>query len=94
MLFRYKTNILNGGHMTRNEFIKLLKDNLKPNAQMDFLVCDYKKPMVAFLDIHDVCMNADVDDPNNKNRGGIVFTIKEDLTHCVEIIDEEADVNE
>jgi len=65
--------------MTRNEFIKLLKDNLKPNAQMDFLIADYKKPMVAFLDIHDVCMNADVDDPNNKNRGGIVFRIKEDL---------------
>lgn len=76
----YKNKLLNGGYMTRNEFIKLLKDNLKPNAQMDFLVCDYKKPMVAFLDIHDVCMNADVDDPNNKNRGGIVFTIKEDLT--------------
>ena len=65
--------------MTRNEFIKLLKDNLKPNAQMDFLICDYKKPAVAFLDIIDVCMNVDVDDPDNKNRGGIVFTIKEDL---------------
>lgn len=66
--------------MTRNEFIKLLKDNLKPNAQIDFLICDHKKPMIAFLDINNVCMNADVDDPNNKNRGGIVFTIKEDLT--------------
>ena len=66
--------------MTRNEFIKLLKDNLKPNAQMNFLVCDHNKPMIAFLDIHNVCMNADVDDPNNKNHGGIVFTIKEDLT--------------
>ena len=66
--------------MTRNEFIKLLKENLKPNAQMDFLVSDYKKQLVAFLDIHDVGMNADVDDPNNKNRGGIVFRIKEDLT--------------
>lgn len=66
--------------MTRNEFIKLLKDNLKPNAQMDFLICDHKKPMVAFLKVKDVCMNADVDDPDNKNRGGIVFTIKEDLT--------------
>lgn len=65
--------------MTRNELIKLLKENLKPNAQIDFLVCDYKKPMIAFLDIKDVCMNADVDDPKNKNRGGIVFTIKEDL---------------
>lgn len=66
--------------MTRNEFIKILKENLKPNAQMDFLICDHIKPMVAFLDVHDVCMNADIDDPNNKNRGGIVFTIKEDLT--------------
>lgn len=66
--------------MTRNEFIKLLKDNIKPNAQMDFLVCDCEKPMVAFLDIHDVCMSADVDDPDNKNHGGIVFTIKADLT--------------
>lgn len=66
--------------MTRNEFIKILKENLKPNAQMDFLICDNTKPMVAFLDVHDVCMNADIDDPNNKNRGGIVFTIKKDLT--------------
>ena len=66
--------------MTRNEFIKLLKKNLKPNAQMDFLVCDHNKPIVAFLDIHDVCVNADVDDPKNKIRGGIVFTVKEDLT--------------
>lgn len=24
--------------MTRNEFIKLLKDNLKPNVEMDFLM--------------------------------------------------------
>lgn len=66
--------------MTRNEFIKLLKEYLKPNAQIDFLVCDHNKPIVAFLDIHNVCMNADIDDLENKNRGGIVFTIKEDLT--------------
>ena len=66
--------------MTRNEFIKLLKDNLKPNAEMDFLVADNNPPIVAFLDVHHVCMNADVDDPNNKNRGGVVFTIKEELT--------------
>ena len=65
--------------MTRNEFIKLLKENLKPNAQIDFLLCDTKKPIVAFLDIHNVCMNADVDDPNNYNRGGVVFTIKDEL---------------
>lgn len=66
--------------MTRNEFIKILKANLKPNAQMDFLVCDHNKPIVAFLDIREVCMNADIDDPENKNCGGIVFTVKEDLT--------------
>lgn len=66
--------------MTRNEFIKLLEENLKPDAEMDFLICDHKKPMIAFLNIHDVCMNADVDDPNNYNRGGVVFTIEKDLT--------------
>lgn len=65
--------------MTRDEFIKLLKDNIKPDAEIDFLICDYKKPMVAFLDVEDICMNVDVDDPNNYNRGGIVFTIKNDL---------------
>ena len=66
--------------MTRNEFIKLLEDNLEQNVEMDFLVADYNPPIVAFLDIHHVCMNADVDDLNNKNRGGIVFTIKEVLS--------------
>lgn len=66
--------------MTRNEFVKMLKDNLKPNAEIDFLISDCNKPMIAFLDIEDVCMNVDVDDPNNKNRGGIVFKIRKDLT--------------
>ena len=66
--------------MTRDEFIKLLKENIKPNAKMDFLINDHKKPMLAFLDIYNVSMNADVDDPNNRNRGGIVFVIKKDLT--------------
>ena len=65
--------------MTRNEFIKLLKEKLKPNAQMDFLLCDTKEPIVAFLDVDNVCMNADVDDQKNKNCGGVVFTIKERL---------------
>lgn len=66
--------------MTRNEFIKLLEESLRPDAEMDFLICDHKNSIIAFLDIHDVCMNVDVDDPNNKNRGGVVFIIKEDLT--------------
>lgn len=66
-------------NMTRDEFIKLLKNNLKPNARMDFLLIDKinGNDFVGFLDIDDVCMNVDVDDPNNRNRGGIVFrTIK------------------
>lgn len=68
--------------MTRNEFIKLLKDNLKPNAEMDFLLIDRfddGRPISVFLDIRSVGMNADIDDPNNKNRGGVVFNIKQDL---------------
>jgi hypothetical protein len=68
--------------MTRNEFIKLLKDNLKPNAEMDFLVFDRLedgKYLRAFLDVRGVCMNADVDDPNNYNRGGIVFKIQKEI---------------
>lgn len=69
--------------MTRNEFIKLLKDNLKPNAEMDFLVFDRMedgKYLHTFLDIRDVCMNADVDDPKNFNRGGVVFKIQTDMS--------------
>lgn len=66
--------------MTRDEFIELLKENIKPDAEMDFLICDCEKQMVAFLDIDDVCMNADMDDPRNYNCGGVVFTIKKDLT--------------
>ena len=66
--------------MTRDEFIKLLKANLKPNAEMDFLLIDHKYPIVAFLDVQNVCMNADIDDLNNKNHGGVVFKIKQELT--------------
>ena len=67
--------------MTRNEFIKLLKENLKPNAQMDFLLIDCDKidsETVEFLDIVSVNMNADIDDPNNKKCGGIVFKPKKE----------------
>ena len=65
--------------MTRDEFIEILKENVKPNAEIDFLVCDHNKQMVAFLNIDYVCMNADIDDTNNYNRGGIVFEIQEEL---------------
>lgn len=70
--------------MTRNEFIKLLKDNLKPNAEIDFLLVDQLsdgKHITAFLDIRNVCMNADVDDSKNFNRGGVVFKIQEELMY-------------
>ena len=65
--------------MDRDE---LLKENLKPNAEMDFLLIDRfddGRPISVFLDIRSVGMNADIDDPNNKNRGGVVFDIKLDL---------------
>ena len=68
--------------MTRNEFIKLLKDNLKPNAEMDFLLIDRfgdGRPISAFLDIRSIGMNVDIDDPNNKNRGGVVFSVIKNL---------------
>lgn len=71
--------------MTRNELIEQLKKNLKPNAEIDFLLIDNLnngKHITAFLDIRDICMNVDVDDPNNKNRGGIVFGIKDELS-CI-----------
>ncbi len=66
--------------MTRNEFVKLLNEYIEPNAEIDFLVYDNDKPIVAFLDVERVCMNEDVDDPNNYNSGCVVLTIKEDLT--------------
>ena len=68
--------------MTRDELIKTLKENIKPNAQIDFLLIDRfddGRPISAFLDIRNVGMNADIDNPENKNRGGIVFEIKLDL---------------
>ena len=68
--------------MTRNEFIKLLKDNIKTDAEMDFLLIDRfddGRPISAFLDIRSIGMNADIDDQTNKNHGGVVFDIKMDL---------------
>lgn len=65
--------------MTRDEFIYMLEKNIEPDAEMDFLVVDHNRPMIAFLDVHDVSMNEDVDDPNNYNRGGIVFKIQKEL---------------
>lgn len=68
--------------MTRDEFINLLKDNVKPNAEMDFLLIgkiNGEQNICVFLDITDIGMNIDVDDPNSKNNGGIVFNIKKNI---------------
>lgn len=65
--------------MTRDEFIKLLEENIKPDAEMNFLVNDCDKRMFAFLKVEYACMNEDVDDPRNYNSGGVVFTIEKEL---------------
>lgn len=62
--------------MTRDELIKQLQENLKPDAEMDFLFIS--RSGCKFLDVKDVTMNQDVDDPNNYHRGGIVFIDKEE----------------
>lgn len=72
--------------MTRDEFVNLLKENLESEAQIDFIVrgkVNDNRYVLAFLNIENVCMNVDVDDTNNFNRGGIVFSVKEEvLNEC------------
>ena len=70
--------------MTRDEFVNLLKENLESDVQIDFVVrgkLNDNRCVLAFLNIENVCMNADIDDTNNFNRGGIVFSIKEDISN-------------
>ena len=54
----------------------MLEENLASDAEMNFLICDYDKRMVAFLKVDDICMNVDIDDPRNYNSGGVVFSIE------------------
>lgn len=67
--------------MTRDEFIYMLEENLEPDAEMDFLISDRLngQHILAFLDVRNICMNADVDDSKNYNRGGVVFKIQKEL---------------
>lgn len=67
--------------MTRDEFIYMLEENLASDAEIDFLISDRLNGqyILAFLDIKNICMNADIDDLKNYNRGGIVFKIQEKL---------------
>ena len=58
--------------MKVKEFIDQLYNNLNLDAELDFLCIDYDKWF--WLDVRAINMNADIDDPDNKNRGGITFT--------------------
>lgn len=62
--------------MKVKDFINQLEQNLDLNAELNFLFIDYTEWF--WLDIEHICMNADVDDPKNKNQGGIVFRKKKD----------------
>lgn len=62
--------------MKVKDFINQLEQNLDLNAELNFLFVDYTE--WAWLDIENICMNADIDDPKNKNQGGIVFRKKND----------------
>lgn len=60
--------------MKVKDFINQLEQNLDLNAEINFLFVDYTEWF--WLDIENICMNADIDDPKNKNQGGIVFRKK------------------
>lgn len=63
-----------GQKMKAKEFIKMLEDNLTPDAEMDFLCIGNSEAF--WLDIISVNMNVDVDDPENRYRGGVVFSMR------------------
>lgn len=67
--------VFDGEFMTAKELVKQIQDNLEPDAELDFLIFDHKnnKNDMFWGDIIDICMNVDVDDPNNYHRGGIIF---------------------
>ncbi len=64
--------------MKVKELIKLLQDRLEPNAELDFLCLNLEnyRGRMFWLDIMDIGMNVDVDDPNLRHRGGITFTTR------------------
>lgn len=62
--------------MKVKDFIRQLQENLKPYAEIDFLYVNLRGDC-EFLSVNDICMNVDVDDPANENRGGVVFMRKE-----------------
>lgn len=60
--------------MKVKEFISECSKKLDGNAKMDFYVVGY-----GFCEPISINMNADIDDPSNKNRGGVVFELVEEL---------------
>ena len=61
--------------MKVKDFINQLEQNLDLDAELNFLFVD--RTEWFWLDIEHICMNADVDDPKNKNQGGIVLRKKQ-----------------
>lgn len=60
--------------MKTKEFIDECKSKLKQDVEMDFYLIGH-----GFLKPISINMNADIDDPSNKNRGGVVFELLEEL---------------
>ena len=58
--------------MTAKQLATIIQRNLKENAKMNFLLLCDGKPI--WLDLVNVCMSADCDDPTLQNEGAMVFT--------------------
>lgn len=60
--------------MKVKDFINKLEQSLDLDAEINFLFIDYTDWF--WLDIEHICMNVDVDVPENRNQGGVVFRRK------------------
>lgn len=58
--------------MKVKEFINECTTKLKPDAEIDFYLIGR-----GFLKPISINMNVDIDDPSNRNRGGVVFELEE-----------------
>ncbi len=64
--------------MKAKELIKVLQDRLEPNAELNFLCLNLEnyRDRMFWLDIMDIGMNVDIDDPGLRHRGGVTFTAR------------------
>jgi len=60
--------------MKAKDLVQRIQSNLKDDADVDFLLIDGTD--LCWLDLRSVNMNADIDDPRNRNNGGLVFVVK------------------